>query len=92
MHGGRVLDHHEVVAFRATEAELGDRGRAVGQQALLVPRVGQARATTLAPFIGPISVVAVDGVDEPLGDQSLLRQQRLKRRDRCSSTGGAGAG
>jgi hypothetical protein len=44
-----------VIAFRTAEAELGDRSSTVSQQALLVLRSTQARATTFAPFIGPIS-------------------------------------
>jgi hypothetical protein len=83
VHGGRVLHHHHVVALRATEAEFGDRGRAVGQQALPVLRVGPGPGHHPGPVHrADLGFVAVDGlVDEPLGDQSPLGQQRLKRRD-----------
>ena len=40
VHRRRVLDDDDVLALRALEAELGDRGRAVGEQPGPVVRVG----------------------------------------------------
>jgi hypothetical protein len=72
-----------VVALGAAEAKLGDRGRAVGQQALFVLRVGPGPGHHPGPVHrADLGFIAVDGLlDEPLGDQSPLGQQRLQRRD-----------
>src|SRR5215472_6125191 len=49
---------------------------------LLYSGSAHARATTFAPFIGPISdSTAGDLLDEPRGHQPPLGQQRLQRRD-----------
>jgi hypothetical protein len=54
---GRILDHDHVFALPAGEAELGNcGGRIFARKRSRYAGSDQARATTCAPFFGPIFV------------------------------------
>ena len=94
VHVGRVLDHDHVLALRAAEAQLGDRRGAVVEQARLVLGSTQARATTRAPFIGPMSCSywLDDGVENAGADEALLDQQRPRARAHAPRPAEGGTG
>jgi len=81
--GGSVLHDHHVIPLRPAEAKLGDGGGALSQQAFLVLGVRPGPGHHLRPVHRAYLRLksAGDLLDETLGHQPTLGQQRLKRRD-----------
>jgi hypothetical protein len=83
VHVGGVLHHDHVLTFGATEAELGDRRGAVGEQPGLVvgvhPRAGDDARAVHRPEV--VLEVGDDLVDDRRIEQTFLGEEGLHRRD-----------
>jgi hypothetical protein len=77
----RVLADHHRLPLLAAVAELGDRGRAVGEQPLAVGRVAPGASDDPRPVLRTdvVDVQVDDGVDRVARHDPLLDQQRLER-------------